>query len=733
MSKSLLPLYRSLLLFCILVLLGMTFWSGFSPTQPQVYAEESVPEALGSISGVVRNEAGEPLAGMQIDLYYPSFWDNNWSPRGQVTTDRSGRFRFAALIGGVYRLGATDPAALYSKTFYLNASNVFQATDVVANGSARTDVNLTLTAGGEITGLLQAADGRALENKVVTLSLFDSASGAENRWLQVDSQALDVDQDEFHFRGLASDHYRICATSYGRDYYWQECYNNVYAITNAQSISISAGTIVSNVVMLLGDGADLGEIRGQVTSPAAEPLANVGVYVVPLDAVIANPPLGTAATPPPPALEPVGRPLAAAALSATATVTPVMPAFLPNVPYRYYTSTASDGSYTVKNLFAGNYQIFFHDATGRYRYEYYDDVTYRSNALAVKLAHQGVITDINAQLALAAQLTGTITLFGQPAPLSTLSLYKQENSQWHVVTTATTDPLTGRYDMGGLPEGVYRLRVFTNINYSSFVSYGLEAFYGGNRWETATDIQLTTAEIKPNLDIDIEGGPRFDGAISGRVTANGTPLAGVKVSLYLYPTYCCNPLLLGRAWTYDLTDTDGRYRIDGLSYGTYFARFEDQSGLHASIFYPNQPVLDLTRAVITNDTETTADIDVDLPQAGMINGTVAALAGQALPSLTLLAVFITPDQTGFVYRETQLKGDGSFALQGLYPGTYHICAAIKTLDNNNFNRLDCYGGFGDFQSFTSGRAITVTAGDTVDNIDLSWGPDHKQYLPVVAK
>ena len=117
----------------------------------------------------------------------------------------------------------------------------------------------------------------------------------------------------------------------------------------------------------------------------------------------------------------------------------------------------------------------------------------------------------------------------------------------------------------------------------------------------------------------------------------------------------------------------------------------------------------------------------------MINGTVAALAGQALPSLTLLAVFITPDQTGFVYRETQLKGDGSFALQGLYPGTYHICAAIKTLDNNNFNRLDCYGGFGDFQSFTSGRAITVTAGDTVDNIDLSWGPDHKQYLPVVAK
>lgn len=736
MQSSVRSRSRIFLLLGILVSLWLPFWFSFSSDQGYVYAEERAPDAFGSISGVIRNSAGEPLAGMRVTLYNPYYFDNSWYPTVQVTTDQQGRYRFSALVAGIYRIGAQDPDEGYGAAFYANQSQIWAATDVVANGAARTNIDLTLARGGEITGVIRAQDGSTLTG--LTVALYQQAGplylvdGQWNEWLRINAQELLPGESLFHFRGLAADNYRLCASAYSNSTYWQECYDNVYTVVDAQTLSVTAGAIISNVVMILGDGANLGMIQGQVTSPQNEPLANIGVYVVPADAA-SYVSLATTVATPTAAPSAAQAAQAAASRQGLATATPAPTAFPPNVPYQSFTTTAADGSYTVKNLYNGNYQLLFHDPTGRYRYEYYNDVTYRSNAEQLPITPKMVVTGVNAQLALGAHITGTITLQGQPAPPSTLFLHRQEHNQWFIAATTTSDPLTGGYDLGGLPAGVYRLQAATTVSYTPLTFYSFYTFYGGSDWSTATQLKLTTAEIRPEINIDFNSGPRFNGAISGRVTADGAPQAGIKVSLYSYLMICCEPLLLRPPLTYGVTDQTGRYRIEGLSDGIYYLRFDDQRGRRASLFYPGQPLLDLTQYLTTTDTATTTALDIALPQGGMVAGHVAALTGQIPSNLTILATLTIAGETSFVYREVQVNADGTYLLQGLYPGTYHVCATSKAIYGYGYTSFDCYGAFDDSQWFTSGRPITVTAGQTVNEIDLLWGADYKRYLPVVVR
>jgi len=726
---------RLFLLLGPLVVLWASFWLSFAPEPGRVYAEETAPDAFGSISGVIRNTVGEPLANIQVTLYNPYYLEGFWQPAVQVTTNQSGRYRFSALVAGIYRLGAQDPNAQYGASFYANQSQIWAATDIVVNGTERTGVDLTLAAGGEIAGVVQPHDGRRLPWSQIVLyqkvGPLYTVNGQWNEWLALSSQSLGAGESTFQFRGLAADNYRLCASTATGTTYWQECYDDAYLVMDAQTISVTAGAIISNVVLVLGDGADLGMIRGQVTSPQKTPLAQIGVYVIPADAW--SPPLATLIAPPSPTPTSAPSAQAAAGDQLQVTATPAPTAFPPNLPYQAYTTTDADGSYTVTNLFDGNYQLLFHDPTGHYRYEYYNDVTYRSNAEPLQVAQHLVITNVNAQLALGAHITGTLTLHGQPAPLSTLYLHKQEHNDWFIAAATTSDPVTGRYDFGGLPAGVYRLQAVTTVSYLPLTYYSFYTFYGGPDWNRATLLKLDSTEIRPEINLDFNDGPRYNGALSGRVTAAGTPQAGVKVSLYSYASLCCNSLLLQPPLTYAITDQAGRYRVEGLSDGIYYLRFEDQSGRSASLFYPGQPLLDSTHYLTTTDTATTTALDVALPPGGMIAGRVATRAGALPDNLYIVATFITAEQVGFVYRDVPVNADGTYLLAGLYPGTYRVCATTKTIFNYGYSAFDCYGAFGEGQWFNSGQLVTVAAGKTAKNIDLLWGPDYKQYLPGVAR
>lgn len=718
--KSVIAPYRVLWLIFVVTVLSLSCWFLFSTDAQRLYAEENEPEAPGSISGVIRNVEGTPLPDIDVYLYQATYANYNWSSVRQMKTDASGRYRFSVLPSGVYRVGINDASAIYATTFYPNAHTVYQATDIVVNGDQRAGFDLNVEASGEIAGMILATEAITLTNKVVDLyrpSDFPQYWGdGWSSWQQINSQYLSSEQTQFHFGGLAAGSYRICAGGYDSTTQWRECYDDVYDLNLAQDVTVTAGAVVSDVVIVLGDGADYGMIQGQVTSPQNVPLADVGVYLIRADTVSYLPTLifPTAAS-----LEQAQQPDA---------TTSTYPTYL---PYNYYTTTDMSGTYRLPNLAAGDYQLLFFDGQGRYRYEYYDNTLTRTASTSVSIGKRDVITGIDAQLTAGAHIKGTITLLGQSAPPTSITVYKKTNGLWEYIATTSSDPVTGNYDVGALPAGSYRLDATSWIN-SPFIYYNYHTFYGGDSLETATDITVSEAGTQENININFNSGPQFNGAMSGRVTADGKPLADARVSLYsIIYVNCCSQLQLGPVQTYALTDNDGRFKIEGLTNQSFYVRFDDATGARASLFYPSEPRLLPGSTVSTNDSETTTGVDIDLPLGGKIKGQVRQLDGSDVSMLTLLAISVEDSQQLFIFREIPVSADGSYLLAGLASGTYQVCAAIKYYDN--YMGLDCYGGAGFFQGFGSGIPLTVKAGQTIDEIDILWGRDYERYLPVIAR
>lgn len=711
MNRAVSPIARGVVLLFVLLPLCLLLGFHLLAGQPAVYAEVHDPTAPGSISGTIRNSTGEPLAGIEVSLYKSYYYGYNWSPIRQVTTDAAGNYRFSILGIGIYRIGIQDKAGLYGRNFYPNTRRIETATDLVISGNQRTGVDLTLAPAAQITGSVRSADDTNLF--YTTVELYQRSDQPlypgklSDSWQQIENQGLAIGAEEFQFQGLAADQYRICATGYVNTNSWRECYDNVYDLSTAANLTVTAGATISNVAIVLGDGADYGTISGQLSSTTNEPVAGVGVYLFPV----------TAQWYPYAAGQPNG------AATSAETVPPIAGAAI-------YTTTRSDGTYILKNLVAGTYQLLFFDRQGRYRYEYYNNVTYRSNATTVDVAKQANVSSIDGQLSAGARIRGVVTLLNQPAPQATLVLFRRETNDWRVVATTTNDPNTGSYELGSLPAGVYRLQAAISLSSPNQQSYYQSFYGGGSLLETAADITLADGGLQASIDLDMEGNRQFAGVLRGRVTAQGAPLANVKVSLYANNS-CCIPLTLGVVESYAFTDQEGRYTFEGLTHGAYKIRYDDQSGQRASLFYPDQLSPMAGSIVYTGDTTVVTDANVDLPQGGSITGRVYLRNGEAVPNLSMLATTIIPTYGAFIYREVQTAADGSYRLQGLYPGVYYLCASDRS--PYDLSNLECYGSTQDYSWVTSGHPITVTAGQTVAGIELLWGPDHQQYLPVVAR
>lgn len=720
MNRSTVSWLRGLLLFGIPVALLLCLQL---LTQPATYADADQPTAPGSISGTIRNGVGEPIAGLQVSLYQPYYYNYNWNAIRRVKTDAAGNYRFAILAVGVYRIGVDDEEGVYGRSFYPNAKRIETATDLAVNGSQRTAIDLTLVAAGQITGTVHRTDGNPLASTNVELyQKFDRPlypTQPWNGWQLIENQAVTLGEQAFHFQGLAADRYRLCATSYSNTNTWRECYDNVYDLAAATELTITAGATISNVAIVLGDGADYGAISGKLTSTTNEPLVGVDVYAIPVGYPEWFPYAATG--------QATGQPTVPADPTGTAATAETLPPFAGSA---VYTSTKSDGTYLVKNLVAGAYHLLFFDRQGRYRYEYYNDVTYRSNATAVEVAKQETVSGMDGQLSAGARIRGSVTILNQPAPQAWLVLFRREGGYWRTVATTTNDPYTGSYEVGSLPAGVYRLQASISFSTPYHQAYYQSFYGGGNSLETATDITLAEGGLQADIDLSLGGDHQYAGVLYGQVTSKGVPLANVKVSLYAN-NGCCTPSATGTAQSYAITDQAGRYTFEGLTHGAYVIRYDDLSGRRASLFYPNQLAPMDGSIVYTGDTTVIKDVNVDLPQAGSIMGRVYLRNGEAVPHLSILATTPIPEYGAFIYREVRTAADGTYTLQGLHPGVYYLCASERY--GYDLNDLECYGNTQAYAWITSGQPITVTAGQSVAGIDLLWGPDHKQYLPVVGR
>ncbi|MWB98598.1 carboxypeptidase regulatory-like domain-containing protein [Agromyces seonyuensis] len=205
----------------------------------------------------------------------------------------------------------------------------------------------------------------------------------------------------------------------------------------------------------------------------------------------------------------------------------------------------------------------------------------------------------------------------------------------------------GGFTVGGLRAGTYVLKIATNP-YDG--DHELEQWWGGTSINDATRIVLADGEHRDDVRIRMAE----KGSISGQVTANGAPLAGVRVTLTAdvdrNGTFFTHN---GQTWT----DDDGRYTIRALEAGDYRVKFLPQDEELLAEWWPAAPVELEARAVPVELGAVSAGIDADLHGGSTVSGRVLRPDGS--PSKTRVEL----------YRRVLVDGAGTWAYVGMTSNT----------------------------------------------------------------
>ena len=424
-------------------------------------------------------------------------------------------------------------------------------------------------------------------------------------------------------------------------------------------------------------------------------------------------------------------------------------------------STNAAGAYRLAAMSTGIYRLQFRDPHKQYALEFYQHGSTLEAGTEVPVAGNSV-TGINTSLTLGGRITGTLTI--QDALLvvwGSAEIYAQGMDGWQIVSRV---PITqaGVYDSGGLLPGVYRVCAT-----GYYPDANLRNCYGNSQTvQNAATITIGSGEIKANQDIDLSAG-QFDGVISGMVTADGTPKAGIKVGLYTAYFKSADPYSLFAPFAYTVTDQAGRYTLGGLISGPYVVGFSDPAGVYASRFFPEQMSPELGTILWLQNGQAISNVNANLAHGGKISGHVrrangapvtkvvvqlywqsstitlpgpiptatpvpfaAAAAPTPTPIPTAMPLPLYWQQMTSYYAKTDAAGN--YTLQGLWPGTYRLIFQFCTSPNYGATCESEFYGAADYD-VSKATDIKVEADKTTAGINLTLGPDYVSYMPMAAR
>jgi hypothetical protein len=310
------------------------------------------------------------------------------------------------------------------------------------------------------------------------------------------------------------------------------------------------------------------------------------------------------------------------------------------------TSSYADGTYSVPGLASGTYWVSFSDV-GKNQTVWYTTSGYTLDQGSASTVRVDAIDvpDIDMAMPLTYSISGTVT---GPGGLALSGI--QVNACANDCKQATTDG-SGRYEIFVAPD-TYFLS-FSDPN--GIYPYGVYSDHGFTR-DTATPIVVTTADIS-GIDVDLSMT-----SISGKVTGpGGTPLPGISVG-------ACPPNQKGCLGS--TTTDDGTYTIAGMAPGSYLVYFNDELATYAGGLYTSGGYSASGPGTLVTVPPDATGIDVELPLAHSISGTVTGHGAGALEGVYVDAC--TSDKKDYCPGYATTDSDGAYTMRGLPAGAYVI-------------------------------------------------------------
>ncbi len=368
------------------------------------------------------------------------------------------------------------------------------------------------------------------------------------------------------------------------------------------------------------------------------------------------------------------------------------------------TRTDANGNYDLGGLSANTYRVEFQDNSGTYAKEYYDNANDIESAKDIPVTAGSTTTNINAKLALAGHIKGTVTNESGMALQGievTARYFDDINDWWEKARYVNTDA-NGHYDLGGLSANTYRVEFRDNSG-----NYARESYDNAKSIRIAKDIVVTAGGTVDNINAKLSD---LAGRITGTVTdAAGKPLQNLEADLYYWN---------GKEWDwygyYENIDSNGHYELKGLSAGTYRIGFWDDSGTYAMKYYKDAHFVQNSTNVVVKANETTSNIDgkfTDL--SGHITGKLTNTAGNPLKGIQVIAYHWNGTRWHW-YSYGISKADGSYDINRLNTGTYRV--AFWKLGEKV--PLEFYDNVATIKDATD---IKVTVGKTTAGINAKLG------------
>jgi formylglycine-generating enzyme required for sulfatase activity/protocatechuate 3,4-dioxygenase beta subunit len=634
-----------------------------------------------SINGKVTNQDGSPLSGVQVTAHQYDLDSDSSYPLAWASTDASGKYALEGLDPGTYRIrfnGWADepPLSDFAPQYFNNAPSLALAQNVVLTSSGSVNnIDAALAEASRITGKITSeSDGTPIQNILVLAHrLMGNGEWDWSSWVNFTSSK----SDGSYALNLPEGTYMVSFHDYNNKHYVTEFYDNQRKSDNALAVVLGSNSTVSNINASLAEGS---YIEGVVRADGnATPLQGIsvsvheyneedgwwnwvggaetdqsgaytigglgagiyrvefrdsnGVYAFEAYNDAANVELGDDVEVADSSKVTGINASLAKASSISGKVTGLDGIELSTVEldlerlgddgqwhWHADTETDEDGDYELSGLKPGVYRIEFEDESGEYAVEYYNNAVEFDLATNINLGNEQHLT-IDASMLLGSRISGKVTgPDGSPLAdvwVEAFRLNSKGKWEWYEDTEANAD---GTYQIGGLPNGTYRVGFIDDDN---FYSVQFNGSTGSTMYfESAKQFVINS----PQTIFEVNG--KFNeraATIAGNVRdANGEPLSGVRIEAYRKDNNDIWRLVLFG----DMKAGDnGSFPTYILPAGIYRFKFEKEG--YITNYYGNSPTLNNAKDIVVGDGGYVGGIDVVMLSENSIPPFISSSPGSA--------------------------------------------------------------------------------------------------------